>query len=164
MQSISRPLEGMIFLGIVGFFTAFIASFLLILIILAASAIDLDINSPEKAAQAHIQETIQEIRELVQETMANDIPLVEDHTVHCWQENDPSHIPSGNYTVQQCRIRFESKPRGDVQATYTVLMKDEHEDLFIIFKSPNHPIADAYLDKETVRAFPKNKHTRLTNK
>ena len=133
------------------------------LTLILASTIDHGVDNPGKTAESHIEENLHEIRELVRETLGENTLISQGHTVLCWQENNPALIPSEKYTVQQCRIRFGPTPHGDVQAIYTVTMGD-WTNPWTLFKHPNHPVADAYLDKETVRAFPENRRARLTEK
>lgn len=48
-----------------------------------------------------------------------------------------------------------------MRADYTVVMVDRGKDLWAVIRSENHPIADAYLDRDTVRPYPENRHIRL---
>ena len=144
---------------------AIIVAAAIFITVVTANGIDQEIDNPGKTARNHILNNIDEIRDLVQAEMERkgDWPMPVHHQaiVYCWPLQDPAQVPSEEYTVQKCRIRFGPRPLGDVQAIYTVVMERKDVNFTAILESPNHPIRDAYLELDTITANPNERLMRL---
>lgn len=160
MRSFTQTMDGRIFLAILSVAGTVVGGMLVFFAILAASAIDQSIHGPEETAREHIRRNLDHIREAAAREMDDGVSIHEEATIDCWQENNPGILPSDRYSAQQCRIVFGSRPHGNVQADYTVVMVHGRRDPWAIFRSPNHPVADAYLDLDTIRGYPENRHIR----
>ena len=161
MRTLTETMDDRIFLAIMLLAGTVIGAVAIVAIVMAASAVDSSISGPEQTAEEHIRDNIEEIRGMAERTTDDGMPILEEAVIHCWEEKNPWVVPSDRYNAQRCRISFGARPQGDVTAVYTVIMKHRRWNPWAILRSPNHPIEDAYLEQDTVRAYPENRHIRL---
>ena len=68
-----------------------------------------------------------------------------------WEESDPAERPSQNYSAQQSRVTFGEPVWRSVNAESVMIVQNPEWDVWAIFKSPNHPILESYLDARPLR-------------
>ena len=157
MRDFILYMDTWVFLGLAALFVA-AALFTATMVV---SGVNLEIDNPGRNAERHIRENIDEIGRLVLDEMGDSTPLGSEQTIDCWEVRDPAQAPSEGYAVQKCRIWFGARPHDSVRALYTVIMKDPGRDPFAILRKSNHPVVGAYLDLDTVRKYPENRHIQL---
>ena len=114
------------------------------------------LDTPGKRAEAHLEESLESIRQVVEKKREEGPPPSGPEITRCWEDRDPALRPSDRYRVQRCRIHFGGLGHQNLQADHVMLMRERRK---IPFRD-NHVLVDAYVEADSIRGRPDRNELR----